>query len=267
MRAPRHITLIAIIAAMSLVMFLAACAGEPDAPTTAPAATIADTATTAPTAAVTTAPPATAVIAPTKIPAATPTPTKDPEPIAATYVLTFGQGTVARYKVEEVLANTGFKVATGETTDVSGQVVMEEGGPPIVAGLSSIVVQAATLRTDSNRRDGYVRNRTLQTDTYPEVVFRPTSAHGLPDLTSRPDGQVAFTITGDLTVRAQTREVTWDATADFTEYMESRTVTGSASVEFTFDDFGMNKPSVAIVLSVDDTIRLELDFVGAITAQ
>ena len=41
---------------------------------------------------------------------------------------------------------------------------------------------------------------------------------------------------------------------------EDGTASGSVAVEFTFDDFGMNKPSVAIVLSVDDTIRLELDF-------
>ena len=29
----------------------------------------------------------------------------------------------------------------------------------------------------------------------------------------------------------------------------------------------MTKPSVVIVISVDDTIRLELDFVGTITGQ
>ena len=30
-------------------------------------------------------------------------------------------------------------------------------------------------------------------------------------------------------------------------------------MEFTFDDFGMDKPRVAIVLSVADTIRLEFN--------
>jgi len=71
-------------------------------------------------------------------------------------------------------------------------------------------------------------------------------------------------ITGDLTVKDQTREVTWDGEIDFAG---DGTASGSVVVEFTFDDFGMNKPSVAIVLSVDDTIRLELDFVGSITSQ
>ena len=75
-------------------------------------------------------------------------------------------------------------------------------------------------------------------------------------------GPVEFTITGDLTVRDQTREVTWDATAEFPG---DGTAMGLASVVFTFEDFGMDKPRVAIVVSVEDEILLELDFVGTLT--
>ena len=73
-----------------------------------------------------------------------------------------------------------------------------------------------------------------------------------------------YTITGDLTVKDQTREVTWDATAEFDG---AGNVSGMASVEFTFEYFDMDKPSVAVVLSVDDTIRLELDYVGTIAEE
>ena len=178
-------------------------------------------------------------------------------------VFTLGEGTIARYKVEEVLANTGFKVATGETMDVEGRIAFDADGA-VVADESRIAVQAATLRTDSNRRDGYVRNRTLETDTYPEVVFQPTLIEGLPPPDTVPTGPLEISITGDLTVKDQTREVTWDGTAEFAG---DGTVSGAVAVKFTFDDFGMTKPSVAIVLSVEDTIRLELDFVGTVTAQ
>ena len=172
-----------------------------------------------------------------------------------------GVGTIARYRVEEELARTGFYVAVGETRDVGGSIAFDADGN-VVADGSRIAVQAATLMTDSNRRDGYVRNRTLETDTYPEVVFQPTSIDGLPASPADVSGPVDFTITGDLTVKDQTREVTWDAMAEFAG---DGTASGMASVEFTFDDFGMTKPSVAVVLSVDDTIRLELDFAGTIT--
>ena len=196
---------------------------------------------------------------------ATESPTEPPaqEPAApdGATLFTLSEGTIARYKVEEVLANTGFKIATGETTEVAGSIAFDAGGN-VVADGSRIAVQAATLRTDSNRRDGYVRDRTLFTDTYPEVVFQPTSVDGLPAPIADASGPVEFTITGNLTVRDQTREVTWDAMAEFPG---DGTATGLASVMFTFEDFGMDKPRVAIVVSVEDEILLELDFAGTIT--
>ena len=268
-----------IIAALALAILAIACGGSPAEPTAMPAATQAP----AP-AAVTEAPPATAASVPTATvmaaatapPAATQamaateppasSPTEEPaQPPAAGGLAVFalGEGTLARYKVEEELANTGFYVATGETTDVAGSIAFDAAGA-VVAEESRITVQAATLRTDSNRRDGYVRNRTLETDTYPEVVFVPTAIDGLPESIADASGDIEFTITGDLTVKDQTREVTWNATANFGG---DGAASGMASVEFTFEDFGMDKPRVAIVLSVEDTIRLELDFAGAITPQ
>ena len=225
-------------------------AAETPAPTIVPtvAPTIVSSATT-------TAMPASATEAPPALPTA--------EPVATdgATVFTLGHGTVARYKVEEVLANTGFKVATGETLDVAGSIAFDADGH-VVADASRIAVQAATLRTDSNRRDGYVRNRTLLTDTWPEVVFVPTLLDGFPTSITDANGSVEFTITGDLTVRDQTREVTWNAMAEFPG---DGTATGFASVVFTFEEFGMDKPRVAIVVSVEDEILLELDFVGTIT--
>ena len=258
-----------VIIMLALAMFVIACGGSapeplplpPPVPATAApaAATSPATMAPAPTVAPTTAPTA----APTEVMPATESPSAPPAPAATegATVFTLGEGTIARYKVEEVLANTGFKIATGETSDVAGSIAFDAGGG-VIAGESRIVMQAATLQTDSNRRDGYVRDRTLLTDTYPEVVFDVTSIAGLPASITDASGPVEFTITGDLTVRDQTREVTWDATAEFAG---DGTATGFASVMFTFEDFGMDKPSVAIVLSVEDEILLELDFVGAIT--
>ena len=269
----RSTVLVIVIAGVLLAAFLVACAGEPEVPTAAPQPTAESVpATTAPAAATTepeptaTAAPATteampATAAPTEAP--TEPPTTEAMPSGAAAVFTLGEGTIARYRVEEELANTGFYVAVGETRDVAGSIAFDANGGVLVEE-SRIAVLATTLTTDSGRRDGYVRNRTLETDTYPEVVFVPTSIDGLPDSIADASGHAHVHITGDLTVKDQTREITWDGDIDLPG---DGTAIGSVAVEFTFDDFGMNKPSVAIVLSVDDTIRLELDFVGAITAQ
>ena len=285
-RIARHI---AIIPALALIAAaLAACsspapqpAAQPAAP--APAATVATTvpaphaepaqpavpapapaaapAPTAVPAAPTTAPvPTAAPIAPTTAPA--PTIAPPAASASAGLVFTLGEDTVARYKVEETLARQGFVVATGETSDVSGRIVFDADGG-IVAEESAITMQAATLVTDSDRRDRYVRNRTLQTEQYPEIVFRPTSADGLPTPLTDAQGTIDFTISGDLTIIDQTRPTTWNASADFGA--GGAEISGLATTEFTFEDFAMDKPSVAIVLSVEDTIRLEIEFIGSLT--
>lgn len=238
------------------------------APTSVPAMpTTAPPPTTAPAAPTTAPVPTAAPIAPTSAPTPTTAPaaptTAAPAPAAtAGLVFTLGEGSIARYKVEETLARQGFVVATGETSEVSGRIVFDADGG-IVAEESAIAMQAATLATDSDRRDRYVRNRTLQTAQYPEIVFRPASVDGLPTPLTDAQGAIDFTISGDLTIRDQTRPITWDASAEFTA--GGAEITGLASTEFTFEDFAMDKPSVAIVLSVEDTIRLEIEFVGILT--
>ena len=195
MRQYLHAILPAAATALALSLLLA-CGAPQAEPTVAPTApTVAATATTAPTGAPPTAmiatPVPTATVAPAPATAATlPTATPAPMPAAAATpepaptepppapagdgvtVFSLGESTIARYKVEEVLASTGFKIAIGETSDVAGSIAFDAQGN-VVAEDSRIAVQAATLRTDSDRRDGYVRNRTLLTDTYPEVVFQP----------------------------------------------------------------------------------------------
>jgi hypothetical protein len=63
-------------------------------------------------------------------------------------------------------------------------------------------------------------------------------------------------MTADLTVRGVTRPTTWKGSAQF----QNGQVTGSAATAFTFDDIKMEQPRVPVLLSVADTIRLEIDF-------
>ena len=257
---PSRITYGAVLAII-LAATLIACSQQPEPqPTPIPTAAVAvptpppPAATVEPTATV--APIPTATTAPAPTPASTAAAPSEATQSATAFVL--GEGTVARYMVEEVLASQGFKVATGETSEVVGRIVFDADGA-IVADESSIVIQAGTLKTDNDRRDRYVREQTLQTAMYPEIIFRPTSAEGLPSPLSEASGEVEFTLSGDLTIRDQTRPVTWDVTAEFGD-----SIAGLAVIDINFEQFGMDKPRVAVVVSVGDTIRLELDFVGTV---
>ena len=256
---------IGVVLLVILAAALAACSQQPEPQPTPAPAQAPTTAPSPPTA--TPEPPPTATAAPQPTATAAPEPTAEPTPEPAampsqdpaaknTFIL--GEGTIARYKVEEELARQGFFVATGETAEVVGRITFDDDGG-VISDESGIVLQAATFRTDSDRRDRFVRERTLQTTEFPAISFRPTSVEGMPWPLDEASGEVEFTITGDLTIRDQTREVTWDVVAEFGDEIK-----GLASVETTFEQFAMEKPSVAIVISVDDIIRLEIDFVGTL---
>ena len=168
------------------------------------------------------------------------------------------EGTVARYLVQEQFANVDLpNDAIGETSDVEGAFTFDDSGN-IVSGESRIVMNAANLRSDESRRDNYLSRNAIQTGQYPEIVFVATGVSGLswPLPTS---GEHAFEIQGDLTVRDVTRPVTWETTASF----DGAAVTGTATTAFTFGEFEMDVPVLAFLLSVDDNIRLELDFIAS----
>ncbi|MBO2521967.1 MAG: YceI family protein [Clostridia bacterium] len=160
----------------------------------------------------------------------------------------------ARYRVREQLASVSFPIdAVGTTRDISGVVAFAEDGR-VLADRSSITVNVTRLQSDQARRDNFIRTNTLETQRYPEVHFIPTEVRGLP-MPLPAEGEVPITIAGELTIKNVTRPVQWTGTATFTP--EGMTV--SANTVITFEEFQIAKPRVALVLSVADEIRLEVD--------
>jgi polyisoprenoid-binding protein YceI len=165
------------------------------------------------------------------------------------------EGNEARYRVREQLARIDFPSdAIGRTARIEGGIVIEPDGR-IVAASSRFVIDLASLQSDADSRDNYLRRRTLQTDSFPSAVFVPGQFHGVtfPLATS---GELKFHLQGDMTVRGVTRPVTWEVTAR----LDGNEVVGRATTRFTFAEFQLDKPRVASVLSVEDDIRLEYDF-------
>jgi polyisoprenoid-binding protein YceI len=178
-----------------------------------------------------------------------------PAAAQTTYTL---RGTEARYTVRELLAaNTIENDVVGKTSAVTGQVVLDAKGA-VNAAESKITVDLTGLKTDRERRDGYVQRNTLQTATYPTTTLVVRELRGLafPLPTA---GQVTFTLVGDLTLKDVTKPTTWTVTAT----ASPAGLTGTAKTAFTFDVFGLTKPRVPVVARVDDPITLELDFTFA----
>ncbi len=175
-------------------------------------------------------------------------------PAAFTFVVA-EDGNTARYRVREQLA--GFDLpndAVGETSVVSGSIALDKSGK-VIPEASRIVVGIASLKSDKDRRDNYLRRRVLEPDSFPTVELAVTKISGIA-LPIPKSGKRSFTLDGNLTVHGVTRPTKWIVSAVFTDSV----TTGNASTKFTFSDFGLAQPKVPVVLSVADTIGLEYTF-------
>ncbi|MBI3967252.1 MAG: YceI family protein [Chloroflexi bacterium] len=144
--------------------------------------------------------------------------------------------------------------AVGTTKSVTGGITVQPDGT-IVSDTSKITVDLQSLQTDNGMRDNYVKRNTLQTDKYPNAEFLPRSTEGLPNPLPT-SGEVKFQLHGDLTVHGVTKPVTWDVTAQ----VAGKDLRGKATTAVKFGGFDLAQPRVARVRSIQDNIRLELDF-------
>jgi polyisoprenoid-binding protein YceI len=163
-------------------------------------------------------------------------------------------GNEARYRVREQLVNLDLpNDAVGVTHEITGMLLVNPNGS-IVTDSSKIIVNVAALKSDKDRRDNYIKTHTMETAKYPTVQLVPKSFVGL---NAKPgSGPSEFNMLGDLTVHGVTRPTTWSVTA----HTEGGDIVGTATTSFTFKDFSLDQPKVSVLLSVEDTIKLEYDF-------
>ncbi len=232
------------------------------APTTAPAVPTAAAKAAAPTTAPAAPTAAAKAAAPTTAPAAPTAAAKAAAPNAAAaagaarvYKLV-ADGAEARFLVREQLANRNLPSdAVGRTKNVSGAIAIDPATGKVDASQSKFTVNIASLATDVSLRDGFIKRSVLTTDQFPNATFVVKEIKGL--ATPLPtSGDVQFQVVGDLTVRDVTKPITWDVTGK----VDGNTVTGLATTAFKFGDFNLTQPRVPSVLSIEDNIRLEIDF-------
>jgi polyisoprenoid-binding protein YceI len=164
-------------------------------------------------------------------------------------------GNAVRYRVREQLMRHDFpNDAVGETKSVTGAIEFDASGK-VIPQSSKFTADAGTFVSDQNRRDGYVRARLLEADQYPTITLVPTDVRGVkfPLPTS---GTSPFEMSANLTVHGVTRPTAWNGTVRF----QDGRLPGAAATAFTFADIQLQQPRVPVLLSVADTIRLEIDF-------
>lgn len=163
----------------------------------------------------------------------------------------------ARFIIDEILNNNPFTVV-GVTNQIGGQLLVDFADPSKTQ-IGEIVVNVRTLATDNRNRDQAVRGFILNTSQYEFSRFMPTALNGLPEAVTVGE-PLTFTIDGDLTVINTTTPVTFEASV--TPVSETR-IEGLATLIINYADLGVNIPRLPPqVASVDEEIRLELDFVA-----
>jgi polyisoprenoid-binding protein YceI len=205
-------------------------------------------------------PSATNVSTPTTA-AATATPSTAPTTAAATGTWTVSNTSKTTVSVREQLVGVNLPsdavlVAKGAT----GTFAINNDGTFSTG--SKISFDLTTLASDNRNRDDFVKSDTLQTRQFPKAEFVPTKTTGLA-LPMPPGGDFTFKLTGQMTIKGKTKEVTFDVQAKRTG--NELTAIATAAPAWKFGDFGMTAPSVPFrVVSIVDEIRAVVDLVATV---
>ena len=201
--------------------------------------------------AVATEPPATTAAAPTaEMPEPTATPQPEPtavvEPEApAAAGFTIGEGSEATFTVNEKLAWLDLpNDAVMRTTGIAGTIYLDGQATVIELDLHS-------MTSDSDRRDGYVRNRMFP--DHRTATFTVSDLGDLPD--PLPEGEeIARQVPGELSIKGVTKPITFDVVAR--KDPDKLFILGRTT--FTWDDLEMPPPNIPGRIEVKDEVRVEV---------
>jgi polyisoprenoid-binding protein YceI len=147
------------------------------------------------------------------------------------------------YRVDETFADNRANTAVGRTPALAGSLVLD--GTSITA--VEVTADLTRLQSDDDRRDGRLRDQAIETNRFPEATFRLTAPI---DLGTAPvDGAtISATATGELTLHGVTRTVSVAVEAR----LAGDVVTVRGSIDILFADYGIERPSSFLVLSIED---------------
>lgn len=174
------------------------------------------------------------------------------EGLAGTWSVSSSGETFVGYRVNEELARVGFTTAVGRTSGVTAAVVLSD------TQLESATIEAdlTKLASDSNMRDGQLRNQAIETSKFPTATFVVTEAMDLPAGLESGEA-VASTLKGELTLHGVTNTVEIPAEA---QYVDGNLVV-IGSLPIVFEDYDIGQPQGASVLSIEDNGIMEFQLI------
>lgn len=176
----------------------------------------------------------------------------DPDALAGEW--TVSDGSAAGYRVNEVLNGTDVTV-TGRTPEVSGSFTVGSDGLTLDA--AKLMVDVASITTDSGSRDAYFRDQALRTAEFPEATFTLTEPVALAEA-PKPGETVQASATGELTLAGTTQTVTVHVEIR----SDGTTAELAGAIPITFSDYGVTAPSLGFV-AVEPTGFVEFQLVAA----
>jgi polyisoprenoid-binding protein YceI len=136
-------------------------------------------------------------------------------------------------QVEFSAKHLGMMTVRGHFADVTATGDIDPDHPE--SSSVDVVIRTDSIRTNHEGRDNDLRSSTfLEVETFPVITFKSTSV--------APAGQDAYTVTGDLTIKGNTRPVALDLRkyGEFNDPAMGHRIAYGASTQINRKDFGLN---------------------------
>ena len=156
------------------------------------------------------------------------------------------------YRIGEVLANVGTATAVGRTGEITA--TLEFDGQTITA--VEIVADLRTLKSDQGFRDGALKDRGIESNTYPFATFVLTEAIPI-DIIPGGENPTSVTVAGTLELHGVTNAVQIELAGQYVDGL----VVVSGSTEIVLLDYGIEAPVGFRVLSIEESGQMEFQIV------
>lgn len=148
----------------------------------------------------------------------------------------------------------GVATVRGRFGEVTADLELDDPNDP-TTGSGAVTVQSASITTGSEMRDGHLKSADfLDVEKFPEIVFKLKSV--------APDGD-NFKVTGDLTIKGVTKEITleYEHAGSVVDPYGNTKVGGTLTGTINRTDWGLswNVPLGGGGLLVGEKVKLEID--------
>lgn len=160
-------------------------------------------------------------------------------------------------QVEFAVKHLGMMTVRGHFSEITTSGRIDPGNP--AASSLEVTIQTASIRTHNETRDNDLRSSNfLEVNKYPTVTFKSAKIE--------PAGADRFTLTGDLTIKGNTRPVTMNVLryGEFNDPMMGHRMAYSAEGQINRRDFGLTVTPMLdgkMVVGLEVKIMIELELV------